>query len=141
MHSHAVIMTLLIAVHYHLHTLTGEDLSTRAFNPKEPAIGRVDKLEIAPPTDVLALKRCIARVEQKPIYVYGNLYGDVDETEPWDDKTHLADVHAGTFPGSTAAAPLLIVQPERRPGLYNRPLNVLEAQSAARTAFWNVSLA
>ncbi|KAJ6594353.1 hypothetical protein B0H19DRAFT_1095133 [Mycena capillaripes] len=126
-------------VYYRLHTLSGEDDSARVFDPTEPAIGRIDQMEIAPPRDVSSLKRCIARAEKKPIYAYADLYGDAKETKPWDSKTHLSG-KLETFPGSIITAPLLLVQPERRKDLYNRPLKVLEAQSPARTSFWNGDL-
>ncbi|KAJ6528730.1 hypothetical protein DFH09DRAFT_1185606 [Mycena vulgaris] len=126
-------------VYYHLHTLSGDEPSARAFDLTEPSIGRIDKMDIAPPNDVLSTKRCIARAEGKGIYKVADLYGDARELMPWADKTHLVDDKGG-FPGSTMAAPLLIVKPERSPGLHNRPLKVLEAQSDARTAFWNSDL-
>ncbi|KAJ7165512.1 hypothetical protein C8R43DRAFT_1061440 [Mycena crocata] len=127
-------------VYYRLHTLEGEDRSTRAFNANEPAIGRVDTTEIAPPLNVMSLKRCIARAEGKPIYSYGHLYGDPRETEPWSDQTYLNWQKKGTFPGPTPTAPLLVVQPERREGLYNRPLKILEPQEAGWTSFWSSNL-
>ncbi|KAJ7726794.1 hypothetical protein B0H16DRAFT_1471263 [Mycena metata] len=95
-------------------------------------------MEIAPPNNMLSFKRCIARAECKPIYAFGSLYGNATETKPWADKMHLIDNEWDhNFPGSTPTTPLLIVRPEHRPGLHNRPLKVLAVQRRARTAFWN----
>ncbi|KAJ7070460.1 hypothetical protein B0H15DRAFT_917920 [Mycena belliarum] len=126
-------------VYYRLHTQSGEAASVRAFDRSEPAVGRIDKMEIAPPNDVLSVRRCIARAEGQPIYRFGHLYGDPTETQPWADKTLLTD-DGWDFPGSTATSPLLLVIPERRPGLLNRPLKVLEEQRKAHTAFWSSEL-
>ncbi|KAJ7686277.1 hypothetical protein B0H17DRAFT_1072205 [Mycena rosella] len=127
-------------VYYHLHTLSGEEPSARALDRSEPAIGRIDKMEIAPPNDVQSVKRCIARAEGKPIYKFGQMYGDPTDSEPCADDAPWADDAWDDAPGSTPTAALLLVRPERRAGLHNRPLRVLEAQCAARTAFWSSDL-
>ncbi|KAJ6528732.1 hypothetical protein DFH09DRAFT_1327552 [Mycena vulgaris] len=97
-------------VYYHLHTPNGEDSSVRAFDPDEPAIGRIDQRIIAPPVNVLALKRCIARIEGKPHYTSANLYADVYDERP---QPNAARIIVGTdFRGSRAEDALRIVGPD-----------------------------
>ncbi|KAJ7458276.1 hypothetical protein B0H11DRAFT_2061516 [Mycena galericulata] len=107
-------------LYYRLYTHGGEDTSARAFAKGEPALGRVDRALIAPPRDASSIKRRIAKVEGKPIYIYADLHTAADSPETSDS------VLADTF-GATAEDPILLVQPERRTGLYNRPLVVVTA--------------
>ncbi|KAJ6486971.1 hypothetical protein C8R45DRAFT_1214243 [Mycena sanguinolenta] len=114
-------------LYYRLHTRSGEDHSMRAFDPEEPALGRIDLSVIAPPRDAQAIQRCIAKAEGKPIYAFADLYADVSEG-PLANHTSFFAGDGPQFRGSNAADALRIVQPERRPGLYNRPLKVLQPQ-------------
>ncbi|KAJ7339222.1 hypothetical protein DFH08DRAFT_1082595 [Mycena albidolilacea] len=114
-------------VYYHLYTRSGEDESTRAFDPDELAIGRIDRSTIAPPRDALEIKRRIAGAEGKSIYAFAELYAHVSGA-PLADDGCCTGPPGIDFPGSNAKNALLIVQPERRAGLYNRPLKILQAQ-------------
>ncbi|KAJ7894407.1 hypothetical protein B0H14DRAFT_2683008 [Mycena olivaceomarginata] len=114
-------------VYYHLYTRSGEDQSARAFDPDELAIGRIDRSTIAPPRDALAIKRRIAGAEGKPIYAFAELYADVSGA-PLADDDCCTGLPGTDFLGSDAKNALLIVQPERRAGLYNRLLKILQAQ-------------
>ncbi|KAJ7276931.1 hypothetical protein C8J57DRAFT_1310733 [Mycena rebaudengoi] len=117
-------------VYYRLYTRSGEDISVHAFDPDEPSMGCIDRASIAPPRDALAVKRCIARAEAKPIYALGHLYTDVADEQPIQNEARILTGPAfADFHGATPTDPLCIVQPERRPGLYNMPFKILTAQS------------
>ncbi|KAF7336231.1 hypothetical protein MVEN_02171000 [Mycena venus] len=123
-------------VYYRLHTRSGEDFSICALDPDEPAIGRIDRSTIAPPRNVLSIKRGIARVEGRPIYAFADLYADVTEGPLANDAfVSLVGSDGVAFPGSNPADALRLVQPERYPGLFNRPLKILVEQPR----FWNRS--
>ncbi|KAJ7847097.1 hypothetical protein B0H14DRAFT_2770470 [Mycena olivaceomarginata] len=109
-------------LYYRLYTHAGEDASARSFAEGEPALGRIDRALIAPPRDVSSVKRRIAKVEGKPIYIFADLHIDTAAKSPQASNVQVADSC-----GATAHAPILIVQPERRAGLHNRPLLVLSA--------------
>ncbi|KAJ7483811.1 hypothetical protein B0H11DRAFT_2020601 [Mycena galericulata] len=117
-------------LYYRLHTRTGEDQSVCAFDPEEPALGRIDPSLIAPPRNALAIKRCIAKIEGRPIYAFADLYEDVSDDHPMVNAACITIGTAGVeFRGSSPMDALRIVQPERRPGLYNRPLKVVAVKS------------
>ncbi|KAJ7504750.1 hypothetical protein B0H11DRAFT_1980636 [Mycena galericulata] len=121
-------------LYYRLHTRTGEDQSVCGFDPEEPAVGRIDPALIAPPRNALAIKRCIAKIEGRPIYAFADLYEDVADDHPMADDACIAISTAGgvEFRGSSPLDALRVVQPERRPGLYNRPLKVVAVFYTAR---------
>ncbi|KAJ7907998.1 hypothetical protein B0H13DRAFT_2017708 [Mycena leptocephala] len=86
----------------------------------EPALGRVKRESIPPPRNVLAVKRRIARAEGKPIYQMADLFTDVTA-----DNARPSNALVDDACGSSKENPILIVQPERRPGLYNRPVQIV----------------
>ncbi|KAJ6493454.1 hypothetical protein C8R45DRAFT_1212786 [Mycena sanguinolenta] len=114
-------------LYYRLHTRSGEDHSTRAFDPEVPALGCIDLSTIAPPRDARAIKHCIAKTERKPIYKVAHLYADVSEELPLSNEASISTAE-GNFRGSSAADALRLVQPERRPGVHNRPVRVIHQQ-------------
>ncbi|KAJ7073125.1 hypothetical protein C8F01DRAFT_1013107 [Mycena amicta] len=79
-------------VYYRLHTISGPRSSAQRFDESEPELGRIDRLSIAPPRDIQSFKRCVARAEQKRIYAYADLYGDVLEETPWPNNRPLVPV-------------------------------------------------
>ncbi|KAJ7108124.1 hypothetical protein C8R44DRAFT_803658 [Mycena epipterygia] len=109
-------------LYYRLYTRAGEQKSVRSFDSKQRALGRLERETIAPPRSALAVKRRIARVEGKLIYAFADLFTDLsaDHAQPSD-----AFVESGT----TEDDPIIIVQPERRAGLYNRPLLISSSPS------------
>ncbi|KAJ6461843.1 hypothetical protein C8R47DRAFT_1159088 [Mycena vitilis] len=107
-------------LYYQLYTQTGEDSSKVCFDLNEPSIGRVGRLRICPPVEPGAIKRCIASVEGRPIYRYAALYLDVAAAEPLVDERFYGAIETGTA-GSSKERPMVLVQPERRRGLLNRP--------------------
>ncbi|KAF8212658.1 hypothetical protein K438DRAFT_1957276 [Mycena galopus ATCC 62051] len=115
-------------VYYRLHTRHGEDFSASAFDLDEPALGRIDISIVAPPRDALAIKRSVARAEGKPVYAFADLYTDLWDGPVANNTCISVGAGFGEFRGSSVADALRLVQPERRPGLYNRPLQVLQAQ-------------
>ncbi|KAJ7146943.1 hypothetical protein C8R44DRAFT_758519 [Mycena epipterygia] len=112
-------------VYYHLFTQVGEDTSMVSFNPHEPALGRVEKIHISPPHSPATIKRHIARVEGKSIYGYtAQLYEDISADTAIVDSSYLSLLRDDSV-GSTADKPMVLVQPERREGLYNRPVKII----------------
>ncbi|KAJ6512341.1 hypothetical protein DFH09DRAFT_1197249 [Mycena vulgaris] len=107
-------------LYYRLYTRGGEDRSARSFDSEEPGLGRIEREHIAPPRNVQSVKRRIAKVEGKPIYVLAELFTDVSA-----DRAQASDAFVADTCGATQHDPILIVQPERRVGLHNRPLLVL----------------
>ncbi|KAJ7762866.1 hypothetical protein B0H14DRAFT_2403597, partial [Mycena olivaceomarginata] len=112
-------------LYYHLFTEFGEDTSTVSFDPGEPALGRIKKIDISPPHTPATIKRCIARTEKKPIYAYtAELFADISCETPMDDGSFVS-LFRDDCVGSTADKPMVLVQPERRAGLYNVPIKVI----------------
>jgi hypothetical protein len=108
-----------------LFTEFGEDTSTVSFDPGEPALGRIKKIDISPPHTPATIKRCIARAEKKSIYAYmAQLYPDISSETLMDDGSFIS-LFRGDCVGSTADKPMVLVQPERRAGLYNVPIKVI----------------
>ncbi|KAJ6502688.1 hypothetical protein C8R47DRAFT_1106445 [Mycena vitilis] len=121
-------------VYYRLHTRSGEDSSRHAFDIDEPSVGRIERSFIAPPQNALAVKRFIARAEARPIYAFADLYTDVSDAQPLENDAPIAiRSSVGDFHGSTLADAIRIVQPERRPGLYNRPFKITVPQAASQS--------
>ncbi|KAJ7804075.1 hypothetical protein B0H14DRAFT_2886041, partial [Mycena olivaceomarginata] len=85
---------------------------------------RVDILDrgepICPPRNALSVKHRIGEVEGKPIYQYADLFKDLQADRPLSSAGFVPDAA-----GSTQEHPILLVQPERRPGLYNRPVQIV----------------
>jgi hypothetical protein len=115
-----VTLTTLGSVYYRLYNRAGEERSVRASDRKEPALGRINRVSIAPPRNALCVKRRIARVEGKPIYKLADLFTDTKTDDPHSSTAVVDDTH-----GSSKEKPILMVLPERRPGLYNQPVLVV----------------
>ncbi|KAJ7511370.1 hypothetical protein B0H11DRAFT_1954902 [Mycena galericulata] len=113
-----------IVIYYHLYTPIAEDTSKVAFNPDEPAIGRIERFRITPTLEPASIKRCIAKTEGKPIYVYADLYEDISAKEAMADGSSYASIQNETA-GHTEERPMVLVQPERRQGLLNRPFKII----------------
>ncbi|KAJ6457921.1 hypothetical protein C8R45DRAFT_1183988 [Mycena sanguinolenta] len=111
-------------LYYRLFTWTGEDRSKVSFNSTEPAVGRVEKILISPPHGLETIKRSIAKVECKPIYRYSDVYENLLAQEALSDRAYLA-LMEGTTIGLTEEDLMVLVQPERRAGLYNRPVKLV----------------
>ncbi|KAJ7277857.1 hypothetical protein C8J57DRAFT_1465716 [Mycena rebaudengoi] len=107
-------------LYYRLYNRGGEERSMRHFDASEPALGRLKRESIAPPRNALSVKRRIARVEGKPIYQLADLFADTTANNPSPSGALVENIS-----GSTMTNPILIVQPERRAGLYNRPVLVV----------------
>ncbi|KAJ7447973.1 hypothetical protein FB451DRAFT_1289488 [Mycena latifolia] len=103
-------------LYYRLYNRGGEEPSSCSFDANESALGHVKRESIAPPRDVLSVKRRIARAEGKPIYEFADLFTDMLAVNPRSSNALVDDMF-----GSSKENPVLLVQPERRPGLYNRP--------------------
>ncbi|KAJ6578356.1 hypothetical protein B0H19DRAFT_1123012 [Mycena capillaripes] len=107
-------------LYYRLYNRGGEEPSSCSFDANESALGRVKRESIAPPRDALSVKRRIARAEGKPIYEFADLFTDMLAVNPGPSNGLVDDRF-----GSSKENPILLVQPERRPGLYNRPALII----------------
>ncbi|KAJ7792106.1 hypothetical protein B0H14DRAFT_3565035 [Mycena olivaceomarginata] len=114
----------LPTLYYRLYNRAGEEHSVCAFDRREPALGRINRDSIPPPRNALCVKRRIARVEGKPIYKLANLFTDTKTDNPHSPTAVVDDTH-----GSSKEKPILMVLPERRPGLYNQPVLVVALPS------------
>jgi len=110
-------------LYYQLFTQTGEDTSKVSFNSDEPGLGRIERIFVSPPHGADSIKRHIAKVEGQPIYIYSQLYEDISAQGAMNNR-HFPLMH-NTSVGWTEEKPIVLVQPERRPGLFNRPIKVL----------------
>ncbi|KAJ7663318.1 hypothetical protein DFH06DRAFT_1189982 [Mycena polygramma] len=107
-------------LYYQLYTWTGEDSSNTGFDSTEPSVGRLERFRIPPPLGPSSIKRTIAKAEEKRIYAYAALYEDVSADLTMVDGSVYPSISDGTA-GSAKERPMVLVQPERRQGLYNRP--------------------
>ncbi|KAJ7454635.1 hypothetical protein B0H11DRAFT_1875280 [Mycena galericulata] len=111
-------------LYYRLYNPGGEEASVRPFDTAEPALGRIKRDLISPPRNVLSVKRRIAKVEGKPIYGFADFFTDMQA-----DNGHPSDALVADAAGASKYDPIFLVQPERRPGLLNRPVMILELPS------------
>ncbi|KAJ7652981.1 hypothetical protein B0H17DRAFT_403521 [Mycena rosella] len=120
-------------LYYRLYTRGGEAPSTLSFDAAEPGLGRVKRDFIAPPRSASTIKRRIAKIEGTPSYAFADLFTDMSA-----DHAHASDGFVADTCGATENDPVLIVQPERRAGLYNRPLFILsQPPDYQRYSSWN----
>jgi hypothetical protein len=94
------------AVYYRLFNRGGEEQSVHSFDTSEPALGRLKRESIAPPRNVLAVKRRIAKAEGKPIYQLADLFTDMTA-----DDARPSDALVDDTCGSSKEKPILIVNP------------------------------
>ncbi|KAJ7431190.1 hypothetical protein B0H11DRAFT_1762521, partial [Mycena galericulata] len=100
-------------LYYHLYTQTGEATSKVAFDPCEPAIGRIERFRIPVPLSAGSIKRCIAKTEGKPIYAYSHLLLNIHSTGYLYNQAPYPFIIDQTA-GSTPDEPMVLLQPERR---------------------------
>lgn len=82
-----------------------------SFDNEQPALGRIDLHDVAPPRTVASIKRRVAAVEENAALVNSNLFGDLASEMPMDDGCRPAEI------GRTA--PMAIVQVDFGPrGIY-----------------------
>ncbi|KAJ6578432.1 hypothetical protein B0H19DRAFT_1123173, partial [Mycena capillaripes] len=108
------------SIYYRLYNRGGEEPSSCSFDANESSLGRIRRESIAPPRDTLSVKRRIARAEGKPIYEFADLFTDVLAVNPRHSNALVHDRF-----GSSKESPIVLVLPERRPGLYNRPALII----------------
>ncbi|KAJ6632321.1 hypothetical protein B0H10DRAFT_11930 [Mycena sp. CBHHK59/15] len=117
-------------LYYRLYTRTGEEKSVCASDSSEPALGRIEKGDIAPPRNVLTIKRRIAKVEGNPIYAFADFFPNVSADRPQQSESSADDAW-----GSTTNNPILIVQPAQRADKYKRPLLIRSLQPVSPPAY------
>ncbi|KAJ7647853.1 hypothetical protein FB45DRAFT_210041 [Roridomyces roridus] len=111
-------------VYYRLYNRDGEVHSFAAFDSAHTALGRIERAQIIPPATVDSLKSCIARRENwRRIWYYADLY---DGTAPRDPLVHGTSI--GRVMGGDVNRPLMLVQTERKSGLFNRPAMMLKSR-------------
>ncbi|KAJ7187603.1 hypothetical protein GGX14DRAFT_611187 [Mycena pura] len=112
-------------VYYRLYNRDGETRSSAAFDSVHTALGRIERAQITPPATVDSLKSCIAKMEHKHIWKYADLY---EGTAPRDPLGGSSSIGREMGMGGDVNSPLLLVQPERKSGLFNRPARMLKTQ-------------
>ncbi|KAJ7491858.1 hypothetical protein B0H11DRAFT_2008137 [Mycena galericulata] len=112
-------------VYYRLYNRDGETSSSAAFDSVHTALGRIERAHITPPATVDSLKSCIVKVENKCIWKYADLY---EGTAPRDPLGGSSSIGREMGMGADVNSPLLLVQPERDLGLFNRPARMLKMQ-------------
>lgn len=120
-------------VYYQLRTRTGKGTSkTGNFLGNYPNLGRIDRTLVSPPHGSTTLLRYIAKVEGKPIYAYSELY--CGEEGIWAKQAidgPFTLMRNSSPLGWTEDKPMILVEPERRRELFNRPFKVLSGHHAA----------
>ncbi|KAJ7238814.1 hypothetical protein B0H12DRAFT_1326755 [Mycena haematopus] len=107
-------------LYYRLYTRGGDAPSACPLDPTEPSLGRIKRELISPPRNALCVQKRIAKVEGKPTYQFADLFPDVEA-----HNAHHSNARVSDTAGSSRESPILIVQPERSPGLYNRPVQII----------------
>ncbi|KAJ7302905.1 hypothetical protein DFH08DRAFT_1089590 [Mycena albidolilacea] len=120
-------------LYYQLRTRTGKGISkTGNFLGNHPNLGRIDRTFVSPPHGSATLLRYIAKVEGKPIYTYSELH--CGEEGIWAKQAiegPFALLKRSSPLGWTEDKPMILVEPERRRELFNRPFTVLSGHRAA----------
>ncbi|KAF7351637.1 hypothetical protein MSAN_01596300 [Mycena sanguinolenta] len=111
-------------LYYRLFTQTDEDRPKVSFNPNKPTLGRVERILVSPPHSTTTIRHLIAKVEGRPIYRYSEFYENLSAQTTMGDGKYLALMEENSI-GLTEEEPIILVQRERRPGLYNRPVKLL----------------
>ncbi|KAF7338844.1 hypothetical protein MSAN_02207300 [Mycena sanguinolenta] len=115
-----------IYLYYRLFTRIGEDTSKVRFSPNDQALGRIERILVAPPHTARSIKHQIATLEGKRIYAYADLYASISAPQPTENTAYLSLMQDDS-PGLREDNPIVLVQPERRPKLQNRPVEVVLA--------------
>ncbi|KAJ7626841.1 hypothetical protein FB45DRAFT_920175 [Roridomyces roridus] len=110
-------------LYYQLYTPTDEDPVRHPPNASKPAVGVIERFRIPPPVEPGSIKRCIAQIEQKPIYRFANLFADINAQTPLQNLSDHYWVRNGSL-GTTAERPIVLVQPEHTNGLMFRPFSI-----------------
>ncbi|KAJ6489912.1 hypothetical protein C8R45DRAFT_992127 [Mycena sanguinolenta] len=116
-------------LHYRLYNRGGEARSVRPLDWNEPSLGRIKRELICPPRNALCVKTRIAKLEGKPIYQFADLFTGVEADNPHPSAASVKD-----RVGYDEENPILIVQPERRPGLFNRPVQIVALLPGKRSS-------
>ncbi|KAJ7089536.1 hypothetical protein C8R44DRAFT_892231 [Mycena epipterygia] len=112
-------------LYYRLHNRDGETVSKTAFDPDDRAVGRIDRIHVTPPHTAYAIRRCIAKVEGNPRYIYGTLYPDSSNTMAIPDDAHLSLLSSRGGLGISTNSAVVLVEQERREGVFNRPMRCM----------------
>ncbi|KAJ7470134.1 hypothetical protein B0H11DRAFT_1379899 [Mycena galericulata] len=93
----------LPTLYYRLYNHAGEEHSVRAFDRREPSLGRINRDSIAPPRNALCVKRRIARVEGEPMYKLADLFTDTKTDDPHSSTAVVDDTHGSSKYGTNSA--------------------------------------
>ena len=123
---------LLREVYYMLYDYY-EISSKVAFDPKEPALGRIRTDSVAPPRNQVTIKACISRVERTPAIASANLFADISSNTPM--KEDLIPFLPTDCPGLSPENPMAVVlTPQSPPALIADGRYVIKNRAAA--FFW-----
>ncbi|KAJ6579967.1 hypothetical protein DFH09DRAFT_323934 [Mycena vulgaris] len=112
-------------LYYRLYTRGGETASKTAFDPHDRALGRIDRNHITPPHTVAAIRRSIAKVEENARFICGALYADNSTSVPFLDNAPVSLAPGRSGLGMSASRPVVLVEQERREGVFNRPVQCM----------------
>lgn len=97
-----------LQVYYLLYDNDGEAPSKVSVDPEQPSLGRIRADSVAPCHRPAAIKRRIARVEEKPALAVANLLADVSCDTPM--KEVYMPILNGDVPGLSQYKPMVLVQ-------------------------------
>ncbi|KAJ7469334.1 hypothetical protein B0H11DRAFT_2238394 [Mycena galericulata] len=125
-------------LYYRLYSCGGETPSKTAFDPHDPALGRVDRNHVTPPHTASSIRRCIAKVEENPRYICGELYPDNANSTAIPDGLYVSLAAAqGRGLGMSPSTAVVLVEQERREGVFNRPTKcVVSGDRGSRLSGW-----
>lgn len=112
-------------VYYRLYNRDGEAVSKTAFDPHDRAVGRIYRNHVTPPHTAGAIRRCIAKVEENPRYICGTLYPDSFDKLTIPENVHLSLFSSRGGLGISVDAAVVLVEQERREGMFNRPIQCM----------------
>ena len=108
-----VLTSRLLGEVYYLLYDNYEIPSEVAFDPEEPALGRIRADSVAPPHNPVTIKACISRVEKTPAIVSANLFADISCNTPLE-KDHISFLRTDC-PGLSPENPMAIVLTPQAP--------------------------
>jgi hypothetical protein len=94
-----------------LFTRVGEDLSKTSFKLATSGLERIEVLRICLPHDPESVKRCIAKIEGRHAYAYGDLFENITANLPLTDDLYGPLDEEGCL-GTCVEWPLVLVMPE-----------------------------
>ncbi|KAK6987672.1 hypothetical protein R3P38DRAFT_327848 [Favolaschia claudopus] len=129
-------------LYYRLFTRTDRDVSKLAIYSNETSIGRVPRLMLPVPHNRTSIRRFIAQAEGRQILNASEFYENIAAQEPSTDEKYFPLISDTAF--GSRDSPIVLVLPERRAGLFNRPARLIskppEYNRRVSTLYWTGAL-